>query len=134
MFDDCLVMAGGSGARLWPASNALLPKQFLRATERASFFALALERAFALVKKNGRVIVIVGKPHLSHVMAEAEKLGAAQKKRLVALAEPEAKSTAPAVACALALSLLEGGDRKMIVLTSDHLIDPLQAFKDDAAL
>ncbi|MDR2517278.1 MAG: hypothetical protein LBC88_07875, partial [Spirochaetaceae bacterium] len=29
MFDDCIIMAGGSGIRLWPASHAALPKQFL---------------------------------------------------------------------------------------------------------
>ncbi|MCL1930492.1 MAG: sugar phosphate nucleotidyltransferase, partial [Treponema sp.] len=30
MFNDCLIMAGGSGTRLWPASSGAKPKQFLQ--------------------------------------------------------------------------------------------------------
>ena len=133
MFDDCLILAGGSGTRLWPASSSRLPKQFLPAAGKTSFFSLALERALALVKKDGRVIVISGKSHICHVLADAAKLTAAEKKRLLVIGEPAAKNTAPAIACAVAYSLLNGGGN-MLVLTSDHIIKPLKVFKADAAL
>jgi len=134
MFDDCLIMAGGSGTRLWPASSSRLPKQFLPALGKASFFSMAVERALALTKKNGKVIVIAGKSHIPHVIAGTAKLKAGQKKRLVVIGEPAAKNTAPAVACAVSYSLLNGGGRTMLVLTSDHIIKPLEAFKADATL
>jgi mannose-1-phosphate guanylyltransferase/mannose-1-phosphate guanylyltransferase/mannose-6-phosphate isomerase len=140
MFDDCLIMAGGSGTRLWPASNSRLPKQFLPASEKETFFSMALERALAVIKKDGRVIIIAGKHHLPHVIANAAKLKAEDKKRLLVIGEPEAKNTAPAIACAVVLSLLCGKNktqsqqRNMLVLTSDHIIKPLKIFKGDAIL
>jgi len=130
MFDNCLVMAGGSGTRLWPASSSLLPKQFLPAGGKKSFFSLALERAFAVT--SGKVIVITGKSHIPHVVADASKFDENKKKRLVVIGEPEAKNTAPAIACAVVYSQLSGGGETMLVLTSDHIIDPLKTFKSDA--
>jgi len=134
MFDDCLIMAGGSGTRLWPASSSRLPKQFLPAGEDSSFFSMALERAFAVTGKGGRVIVIAGISHAAHVIKDAAKFSAAEKKRLLVIGEPAAKNTAPAIACAVSLSLLSGSGRNMLVLTSDHIIKPLSVFKKDAAL
>ena len=134
MFDDCLIMAGGSGTRLWPASSSRLPKQFLPAAEKVSFFSMALERALALTGADGRVIIIAGKSHIPHVIADAAKLSAVEKKRLLVIGEPAAKNTAPAIACAVSLSLLRGRERNMLVLTSDHIIKPLKVFKEDAGL
>jgi mannose-1-phosphate guanylyltransferase/mannose-6-phosphate isomerase len=137
MFDYCLIMAGGSGTRLWPASNSKKPKQFLSIAknEKRSFFSAAVERALALTRKpDGRVIIIAGESHLPHVLASSAGLDAAAKKRLVIIPEPEAKNTAPAVACALAFSSACGGSGgNMLVLTSDHIIRPLESFAANAA-
>jgi mannose-1-phosphate guanylyltransferase/mannose-1-phosphate guanylyltransferase/mannose-6-phosphate isomerase len=137
MFDDCLIMAGGAGTRLWPASSLRLPKQFLPALEKTSFFSMAVERALAVTGKSGKIIIITGKPHIPLVIKEAAKLSAGEKKRLLVIGEPAAKNTAPAIACAAIYSLrcqLNGGkNRNMLVLTSDHIIKPLDAFKGDAA-
>ena len=132
-------MAGGSGTRLWPASSSRLPKQFLPAAEiqgggnspagKVSFFSMALERSLALGE---RVVVITGNSHIPHVIADAAKLGAAEKKRVLVIGEPVAKNTAPAAACAVAYSRFSGRNRKMLVLTSDHIIKPLDVFKADA--
>jgi len=132
MFENCLIMAGGSGTRLWPASSSRLPKQFLPANGKNSFFSLALERAFAVT--SGKVIVIAGKSHIPHVIASAAKFGADKKKRLIVIGEPVAKNTAPAIACAVVYSKLCGSGDSMLVLTSDHIIEPLKTFKADAAL
>jgi mannose-1-phosphate guanylyltransferase/mannose-6-phosphate isomerase len=133
MFDECLIMAGGSGTRLWPASSSLLPKQFLPVSQRSTFFALALERALSVTGKNGRIIIIAGKSHIPHVIKDAAKLTEAKKKRLLVITEPAAKNTAPAIVCAVVYSLLSGS-KNMLVLTSDHIIKPLKTFKNDAAL
>jgi len=134
MFDDCIIMAGGAGTRLWPASSSRLPKQFLPASDKSSFFSMALERALAVTGKDGRVVVITGKAHIPHVIADAAKLTAVEKKRLLVVGEPCAKNTAPAVACAVSLSLLNAASRNILVITSDHIIKPLKVFKADAAL
>jgi len=131
MFNDCLIMAGGSGTRLWPASTSSLPKQFLPAQGKKSFFSLALERAFCVSE---RVIVIAGSAHVPHVISDASVFSSSEKKRIIVIPEPEAKNTAPAIACAVIFSLFSGQNRSMIVLTSDHIINPLKIFKSDAAL
>jgi len=138
MINDCLIMAGGSGTRLWPASSSKKPKQFLPAIKGGaeSFFSLSLERALRIVSKNdGRVIVITGKIQLPFVIAACSKLSADEKKRLVLIPEPEAKNTAPAIACAIAYAGKTGGwDRTMLVLTSDHIIKPLNVFLRDSKI
>ncbi|MDR0487385.1 MAG: mannose-1-phosphate guanylyltransferase, partial [Treponema sp.] len=134
MFDDCVIMAGGAGTRLWPASSSRLPKQFLPASDGMSFFSASVRRALALTGDNGRVIIITGKPHVPHVIRDAATLSAREKKRLLIIAEPCAKNTAPAVACAVIYSLLGGTDRSMLILTSDHIIGPPEVFRANAAL
>jgi mannose-1-phosphate guanylyltransferase/mannose-1-phosphate guanylyltransferase/mannose-6-phosphate isomerase len=137
MFNDCVIMAGGSGTRLWPASNSRKPKQFLPSGDngRESFFSAAVERALALAEGgDGRVIVIAGQSHLPHVVESCAGLEKADKKRLVLIPEPEAKNTAAAIACAVVFAGLTGGgaDRRMLVLTSDHIIRPLERFVKNA--
>ena len=98
---------------------------------------MALERAFAVTGDTGRVIVIAGNAHIPHITAQTSSFSTAQKKRLIIIGEPAAKNTAPAIACAAIYSLLVNknkNNRKMLVLTSDHIIKPLASFKKDAAL
>ena len=138
MFDYCLIMAGGSGTRLWPVSSSVKPKQFLPAGpgKSGTFFSLSLERAFHVINKDsGRVIVIAGKTHMPFVIAACSSLSAGEKKRLILIPEPQAKNTAPAIACAIAWSRKTGGrNSSMLVLTSDHIIKPLDVFIADAAI
>ena len=136
VFDDCLIMAGGSGTRLWPASRCGKPKQFLPITykETESFFSKSLERAFRVIcKKKGKVIVIAGKSQLPLVIESCAKLSNEEKKYLVLIGEPEAKNTAPAIVCAIKYSQKTcGNNRSMLVLTSDHIIKPIDVFLKEA--
>jgi len=136
MINDCLIMAGGSGTRLWPLSNSRKPKQFLPASkdDTESFFSLSLERALKVVSESdGRVIIICGKTHLPFIITACSKLKLEEKKRIVLIPEPEAKNTAPAIACAIAYSgKTLGLNRTMLVLTSDHIIKPVDVFLRDA--
>jgi mannose-1-phosphate guanylyltransferase/mannose-1-phosphate guanylyltransferase/mannose-6-phosphate isomerase len=138
MFHDCIVMAGGSGTRLWPASNSRRPKQFLsisRDEGGGSFFSAAVERALSVIDKaDGRVIIIAGKSHVEPIAAACAAFSAGERKHLVLIPEPAAKNTAPAIACAvLYADWVSGVERNMLVLTSDHIIQPLETFRVDAA-
>ncbi|MDR2159155.1 MAG: mannose-1-phosphate guanylyltransferase [Treponema sp.] len=137
MFDDCIIMAGGSGTRLWPASSSKRPKQFLGISRAGgkSFFSAALERALSVTDPSGgRVIIIAGRGHEEHIIAACASLGAEEMRRLVLIPEPEAKNTAPAIACGVTFTGLMGGgpERNMLVLTSDHIIRPPETFRLDA--
>ncbi|GHV11761.1 mannose-1-phosphate guanylyltransferase [Spirochaetia bacterium] len=139
MFDDCIIMAGGSGTRLWPASNSRRPKQFLSISPEKpgySFFSAAVERALAVIDgDDGRVIIIAGKNHALHIIEACAAFSAGERKHLVLIPEPCARNTAPAIACGVIYSLRTAADteRTMLVLTSDHIIQPLDQFKADAA-
>jgi len=137
MFDNCLIMAGGSGTRLWPASSSAKPKQFLPAAKggKETFFSLSLKRAFRVTAPgSGKVMVVAGSAHLPLVIAACSSLSPSEKKRLLLIPEPRAKNTAPAIACALAyVGASGGGDDTMLVLTCDHIIKPPAAFIKDAA-
>jgi mannose-1-phosphate guanylyltransferase/mannose-6-phosphate isomerase len=127
-------MAGGSGTRLWPASNAGRPKQFLPIDGEHTFFDAALECALAVVNPSGgRVIIIAGKGHVCHIIVAVQKLSEKDRKRLTLIPEPEAKNTAAAIACGIMYGERTlGVNRNVLVLTSDHIITPLEAFKADA--
>ncbi|GHV91388.1 hypothetical protein AGMMS50268_18910 [Spirochaetia bacterium] len=137
MFNDVIIMAGGSGTRLWPASNSRRPKQFLPiSTDNPdySFFSAAVERALAVIEgEDGRVIIIAGKNHIPRVIKACAGFGAGERKHLVLIPEPSAKNTAPAIACGVIYAAGAGVARKVLVLTSDHIIRPLEQFKADAA-
>ena len=143
MFNDCIIMAGGGGTRLWPASSSHLAKQFLPLpvsvgthTENGSnFFNAAVERALAVIdrKSDSRVIIIAGRSHIQNIIKSCQSYPNNIKKYLLVIPEPKAKSTAPAIACALYyIDWMSGQDRKVLVLTSDHIISPISRFKQDA--
>lgn len=136
MFDDCLIMAGGSGTRLWPASNSGNPKQFLSIPGGSSFFVSAVERALAVINRegDGRVIIIAGKGHVPRIIEACAAFSPGERSLLVLIPEPAARNTAPAITCGVVYSSLALGlDRAMLVLTSDHIIRPLEVFSEDAA-
>ncbi|MDR0722288.1 MAG: mannose-1-phosphate guanylyltransferase [Treponema sp.] len=145
MFDDCIIMAGGSGTRLWPASNSQRPKQFLPVSRGGShtgdslgghtFFHAALERAVALIDRDrdGRVIIIAGERHVPFIIEACGLLHEALGDRLVLIPEPEAKNTAAAIALGITyVQRVSHGERTILVLTSDHSIQPLEVFKVNA--
>jgi mannose-1-phosphate guanylyltransferase/mannose-1-phosphate guanylyltransferase/mannose-6-phosphate isomerase len=137
MFNDCIIMAGGFGTRLWPVSNSRKSKQFLSISgdETASFFSAAVERALSVIDKaDGRVIIIAGKSHVPHIVEACAAFSPEERKYLVLIPEPAAKNTAPAIACAvLYADWVSGVERNMLVLTSDHIIPPLATFQIDAS-
>ena len=139
MFNDCIILAGGSGIRLWPASTQSRPKQFLGLPSQRgqSFFGAAIERALAVTANSvdGRIIIVAGKNHVNFIAGECAKYEVNERKRLALIPEPLARGTAPAIACALVYLnwVASGRERNTLVLTSDHIIEDLEKFRADSA-
>lgn len=132
MVDHVLILAGGSGTRLWPASNSKMPKQFLPVQDGKSLLQLTIERALALGIK-GNVVIITLKEQLDPIIAECGKIGAGRDKIKV-IPEPAARNTAPAIAIAAEyLKAQSGGqgEETVAVLTADHLITPIERFTEN---
>ena len=116
-----LILAGGSGTRLWPYSTAGLPKQLVPLLQGRSLLQIAVERATAVVDASS-VWLGAGEQLRAAVMA-VEGL---QADRLVV--EPSGRDTLPALALAMATIAAFDPDAVVAVLTADHLIEPLAAF------
>jgi mannose-1-phosphate guanylyltransferase/mannose-6-phosphate isomerase len=123
-----VVMAGGSGTRLWPLSRAGYPKQFLVLAGNSSLLQQAATRLQGLQAPDISVAppVIVGnEEHRFMVLDQLREVGAQPS---AVLLEPVGRNTAPAVTLA-ALQALENGDDPVLVITpSDQTVTHPTAF------
>ena len=122
-----VIMAGGSGTRLWPLSRAQHPKQFLVLQGNRSLFQQAVRRLSSL----GAADIAVAAPCIvgneEHRFLMLDQLRELALAPATALLEPMGRNTAPAMTLA-ALQASEGGaDPILVVSPADH------AFTDGAA-
>ncbi len=122
--------AGGTGVQEPDSPESGLSSG---AQARDSFMAMALERAFAL-EAEGEILVVTNHEQAALVAASCAGLSSAEKDRIVVLGEPAARNTAPAVALALAYLRTRRSPvaRSVFLMTSDHLIVPVECFVEDA--
>ncbi len=118
-----VILAGGSGTRLWPVSRESLPKQFARIMEGHTLFQQTVLRAKEM-RATAAPIVITNKRYLSIVAGQLAEIGC-EDARIIC--EPAGRDTAAAVALACELLLPEKSDA-MIVLPSDHAIGDTHTF------
>ncbi|MBD3898280.1 mannose-1-phosphate guanylyltransferase/mannose-6-phosphate isomerase [Halomonas sp. ML-15] len=129
-----VVLAGGSGSRLWPLSRQHYPKQFLALGGQGDDAVPASLLQQTLRRLHGLPLappVVVGSE--SHRFLLAEQLREAGVGDATLLLEPEGRNTAPAIACAALHARLGGGDPLLLVLPADHLIENVSSFQDSVA-
>ena len=122
-----VIMAGGSGTRLWPLSRAQHPKQFLVLSGNRSLFQQATQRLSALAADDIRVAApsIVGNEE--HRFLVLDQLRELKLPPATALLEPMGRNTAPAMTLAALHALESGADPVLVVSPAD------QTVTDDAA-
>lgn len=113
-----VILCGGAGTRLWPASRPDRPKPFLDLTGPLSLFQLAVRRVMPLVADGGRLLVIGARAHADLI---AEQLTALEAEATVLL-EPEGRDSAAAVAAAAAWVEARDPEGRVMILASDHHI------------
>ena len=90
-----VIMAGGSGTRLWPLSRALYPKQFLALTGRDTLFQLAVQRVMALADhdiETAAPCVVCNEEHRFLVADQLHEMNIAGASVVL---EPVGRNTAP---------------------------------------
>ncbi|WP_339668999.1 mannose-1-phosphate guanylyltransferase/mannose-6-phosphate isomerase [Dasania marina] len=119
-----VIMAGGSGTRLWPLSRALYPKQFLSLHGEHSMLQATVKRLSGI--ETAAPLTICNEEHRFIV---AEQLRAINELGPIIL-EPEGRNTAPAIALAAEVAQQQHADNDplLLVLAADHIIEDEAAF------
>ena len=121
-----IILAGGSGSRLWPLSRELYPKQLLNIQNDESLLQETFKRVLDLVPAEN-VVSVTNSKHSANVKYQLSSIS----KYSTVISEPLAKNTAPAIALAgkYINDKLSDKDEIVLVVPSDHKINDLKAFK-----
>lgn len=118
-----VIMSGGAGTRLWPASRADRPKQFLPLVDDRTMVRATLDRLEGL--RSDPPLVVANKAHAGLVATELDAAGFDQERMIL---EPFGRNTAPAAAVAALELTRTGDDPLMLLLPADHVIEDVAAF------
>lgn len=121
-----VILAGGTGSRLWPMSRQLNPKQFLPLLDSSlSMLQQTLGRLQGLETVSPMVIC-----NEEHRFLAAEQLRVCGYDQSRILLEPIGRNTAPAIAIAALQQIEQGRDDLLLVLAADHQIADEEVFRD----
>jgi mannose-1-phosphate guanylyltransferase len=119
-----VIMAGGSGTRLWPLSREMFPKQFLTLNGNASMLQATVARLNSLSVT--QPLVICNENHRFLVAEQLRQIGALQGNIVL---EPAGRNTAPAVCLAALHATAAAADPLLLILAADHMIKDTAAFQ-----
>jgi mannose-1-phosphate guanylyltransferase/mannose-6-phosphate isomerase len=119
-----LIMCGGAGTRLWPASREVHPKQFLPLFGVRSTFQETLSRV-SDTSLFERPIVITNNAYRFMVLEQLAEIGLEAD----VLLEPMRRDSGPAIAAGAAFALTRDKDAVVLALASDHVVRDVDAFR-----
>ena len=123
-----ILLAGGSGTRLWPSSRKTYPKQFTKLTSEESLFQQsALKFVNTESFEYNKVITVTNSLFRFVVREQLHKVGLDSGKILI---EPEPKNTAPAILAATFVALKDNPEAVIIAVPSDHIIPDKEYFNE----
>jgi len=120
-----VIMAGGSGSRLWPLSRSLFPKQFISLVSDLTMLQETTKRLEGIEHTSPMLIC-----NDEHRFLVAEQLRQQSIECSGIILEPAGRNTAPAIALAALQAIKKGDDPLLLVLAADHVIQNASAFVD----
>ncbi len=117
-----IIMAGGSGERLWPLSRKASPKQTLQLGYKRSLLQVTADRLKAIVPASRTVVVTTQN---QAPLVRKQLPGISRKHFLV---EPASRNTAAAIGLGTVTILREDPDALILVVPADHVIQPAEQF------
>lgn len=119
-----VIMAGGSGTRLWPLSRGNYPKQFLPLSGEQTMLQNTISRLNGLV--HSPAMLICNEEHRFIAAEQVRQLGVQHSGLFL---EPVGRNTAPAIALAAFKAVEKGENPLLLILAADHVIDDPIAFQ-----
>ncbi len=120
-----VIMCGGAGTRLWPASRPSRPKQFIPLAGNRSLFQETVLRVAALAEGGGALVIVGGVGHRTWIVEQLEEIGVEAQ----VLLEPEPRDSAAAMAAAAAWTERRDPNGINAFVASDHHIPDDEAFR-----
>ncbi len=120
-----VLLAGGSGTRLWPVSRELFPKQLVNFLGDESLIQTTIKRLLPLFDAN-KIRVVCGKNHSHTVIGDMNALAISAQGTTID--EPCGRNTAPAILLAVLEILKENEDALIFIFPADHLIGDVSLF------
>ncbi len=123
-----VVLAGGSGTRLWPMSRTLFPKQLLSLNGDLSLLQQSVNRVLDILPPE-RIFVVTNEEHVFEVRNQLRELDEKLDSRV--LSEPVGRNTLPAILLALKEVVRDPSAQSVAVFPSDHQIRDHNAWNRD---
>jgi len=120
-----VLLAGGSGTRLWPVSRELYPKQLVRFIGRDSLIQSTIKR-LSPVLDSSKVKIVCGREHALDISRHMKSIGICANGNVIS--EPCGRNTAPAILLALFDILRNESDAILCIFPADHVIQDVDSF------
>ena len=122
--DYAVIMAGGTGKRLWPLSRKSRPKQVLQLLEGQTLLRKCYERLEGIFD-NENIIVLTNANYVETVRENLSELPAEN-----VVAEPAVRDTASAIGLAATILHKRDANANMAIVTADQILEPKDKFKE----
>ena len=132
-WDSChaLILAGGSGTRLWPLSRTLLPKQLLTLNGKFSLLQQTVQRVLKVLAPE-RIWVVTNEEHVFEVRSQLKAIDERLDRQT--LSEPMKRNTLPAIILGLDRIMEQDSGAVVAVFPADHDIKDEASWKQALAL
>jgi mannose-1-phosphate guanylyltransferase/mannose-1-phosphate guanylyltransferase/mannose-6-phosphate isomerase len=122
-----VLLAGGSGTRLWPVSRELYPKQLVKFVGEDSLLQITIKR-LAPVLDAENIRVVCGKEHFSEIARHMEEIDIRSDGKIIC--EPCGRNTAPAILLGMLYILKHEKDAILCIFPADHVIRNISVFHE----